>query len=254
MSLSTATSSNVCTSSISSSLNFAQVEFSQHPQPSHLRYRERNGTCGPQERWKLTTRRISTLRRCSGMSCESCVVMSSHASRHFDQVLRPFFDPAGPYPMGQLFCESSAIIWLANHTPKMPDIILTTDKTKISRNGFTMAIDSFPAWYQSRLMAAKDLLCEVLCGFNFPSLEAILTQKLDPNNHKNWFFDDLTNVTPKYSFLTDPKNELLQFRTSLIGRILGDPEACDRFHFQDSDGRFRLKASEWISSNRRFSS
>jgi hypothetical protein len=131
----------------------------------------------------------------------------------------------------------------------MPDIILNPGKTVLSRNGFSLAIREFPQWYQRRLKSAKDLLQQLLCGFHFPDLEAIITRKLNPEDHKHWFFDDLPKREPGYSFLTDPKNELLQFKFSLTTKILEDADVRNRFHFLDVDEKLNFKSSKSIASN-----
>jgi hypothetical protein len=163
---------------------------------------------------------------------------------YYEEVLRQRLSQGSAYPMSFIYSVSQQMSWLASNTPKMPDMVLTPDKTTLTRNGYSLVIDEFPTWFRARLDSVKALMHKSLCGFEFPELDEIINRRLNPKSPHDWFIDDITNRSPKYSFLTNPENELTQFKRSLITKILETPDICQHFHFLDADGKLELKPSE----------
>lgn len=124
----------------------------------------------------------------------------------------------------------------------MPNIILNPAQTVISMNGFSLPIANIPPWYQLRLTSAKEDLEKVLCGLSFPELDTIIARRLDPASPIDWFSDDLTERKPRYSFITDSRNKLEQFKNRLLSEIAANKKTWNRFYFQDVDGSLRPKA------------
>lgn len=102
--------------------------------------------------------------------------------------------------------------------------------------GTPVLLSHIPLWYQRVLDNAEALLEKVLLGLAFPEFEELVTRRLDPSKPEEAFIDNHNKRNLGYSFLTEEKNGLQEFKNALLSKIFGSEDLDSRFHIYDSQG------------------
>jgi superfamily II DNA helicase RecQ len=120
-------------------------------------------------------------------------------------------------------CELSHLVQaLAKQSVRMPRVIWQNGgDQEFMLDGHLLTMAAFRSMYNTLLSNTTDLLHdEVLLGLSLPNL------------HHDVIYDDLSNITPGYSFLTDHRNHFSRHRQFLIRAMVDVATSRNRFVYQ----------------------
>ncbi|KAF5358860.1 hypothetical protein D9757_012683 [Collybiopsis confluens] len=165
--------------------------------------------------------------------------------RTYEKLVKPFLVDYTQTPFARMRENIKRFSTVVMLQPGIPRFTWDVHHEVVSIDGNPLRWKDILCSWQECLSMVQVSLDEVFRGCEYWNILSYIDSRLSPDSPEQWFRDSRNENTLGYSFITDPVNGLLSFRSTLLKHLIHDPAL-----FLIADGKLHAKEGsvwEWFA-------